>query len=82
MILLRRNIKLSTYHLITTLIKYSRTLVIADTTKRHCKLDRPRIMSSNACITLDRSSWRETLKYFREITCYNVQFNDPEVLNL
>ena len=32
MILLRRNIKLSTYHLITTLIKHSRTVVIADTT--------------------------------------------------
>ena len=32
MILLGSNIKLSTHHLITTLIKHSRTLVIADTT--------------------------------------------------
>ena len=32
MILLRSNIKLSTHHLLTTLIKYSRILVIADTT--------------------------------------------------
>ena len=32
MISLGRNIKLSKHHLITTLIKHSRTLVIADTT--------------------------------------------------
>ena len=32
MILLGSNIKLSTHHLLTTLIKHSRILVIADTT--------------------------------------------------